>query len=178
MKRVVMLAAIMASAMALAVYANCGSCAGDSKPTCGLGEGCAKPEKVECSGKVCAVNEAECKVAVNKTVEATIGTDTLRILIGSGVQLTVIDARTGKYDDGKRIPGAIGLGADSDVEAIGRALPSKDALIVTYCSNTKCPASGMLAKKLQELGYKHILEYPEGIAGWIEAGNAVTEEKK
>ena len=56
-------------------------------------------------------------------------------------------------------------------------LTSKDALIVTYCSNLKCPASRMLAKRLAKLGYRNILEYPYGIAGWIEAGHKVLNAK-
>jgi len=53
-------------------------------------------------------------------------------------------------------------------------LPGKDALIVTYCSNLKCPASSRLARRLRELGYTSVLEYPYGIEGWTKAGHEVT----
>ena len=49
-------------------------------------------------------------------------------------------------------------------------IPSKNSLVVTYCSNPKCPASGMLAANLKKLGYKTVLEYPHGIEGWVAAG--------
>jgi rhodanese-related sulfurtransferase len=86
--------------------------------------------------------------------------------------------RSGKYDDGRRIPGAIGLGADSKDEDILNTVKSKDVLIVTYCANLKCPASKALAEKLRTLGYKHVLEYPLGIEGWVEGGNEVSTVAK
>lgn len=85
----------------------------------------------------------------------------------------IVDARSGKYDDGRRIPGAKSLNAASKVSAILTMLPEKEALIVTYCSNLNCPASGKLFKHLKSLGYKNLIEYPEGIQGWLGAGHEV-----
>ena len=45
---------------------------------------------------------------------------------------------------------------------------------MTYCSNLKCPASSRLARRLRELGYTSVLEYPYGIEGWTKAGHEVT----
>lgn len=101
----------------------------------------------------------------------------LKTLIGSGVPLTILDARSGKYDDGKRIAGALSLNAESKAEEIAKVLPKKDALIVTYCANLKCPASNALYNHLKSLGYTNLIEYPEGIQGWIEAGNPVKAVK-
>jgi rhodanese-related sulfurtransferase len=89
----------------------------------------------------------------------------------------VLDARTGKYDDGKRIPGALSLSAESSKAEVEKTIPDKKSAIVTYCSNLKCPASGKLAKHLKALGYTNIKEYPEGIQGWMAAGNPVIEKK-
>lgn len=108
---------------------------------------------------------------------ATINTLGLKTLINSKVPLIVLDARSGEFDDGKRLPGALSLNADSKAEDIAKALPSKEALIVTYCSNLKCPASHKLYTHLQSLGYTNLIEYPEGIQGWVEAGNPVTSSK-
>ncbi len=57
-------------------------------------------------------------------------------------------------------------------------LPSKDALIVSYCVNPQCPASRMLAAKLIKLGYTRVLEYPQGIDGWVREGNPVMQVVK
>ncbi len=109
---------------------------------------------------------------------AEINTATLETLIRSGVSLVILDARTGKFDDGKRITGAKSLGPQASEEEVKSVVASKDQLIVTYCSNLHCPASRMLAEHLKSLGYVNILEYPDGIAGWISAGKAVVEAAK
>ena len=105
-----------------------------------------------------------------------IDTSGLKSLVASGVSLTLVDARTPQYDDGKRIPGALTLPAGSSESEVASVLPDKDALIVAYCSNLKCPASAMLADQLVSLGYKNVVKYPEGLAGWIDAGQSVTEK--
>jgi len=94
------------------------------------------------------------------------------------VAVAVFDARTGKYDDGKRIPGAGALNAESTAEEVAKAIKEKDSLVVTYCANLHCPASSKLAAHLRELGYKNVLEYRDGIAGWLADGNKVDETAK
>jgi len=85
----------------------------------------------------------------------------------------ILDARTGKYDDGQRIPGAKALSPSSSKEEAAMLIPDKSSAIITYCANLKCPASAALAKHLKELGYTNIREYPEGIQGWLSDGNPV-----
>ena len=142
--------AVLITAMILAgayVYANCGFC--------GIGAH-SKKDKEGC-----------------KMQEAKINTAALATLIGTKTQLVILDARSGKYDDGKRIPGAKSLNAGSSDEEIKAMLPDKSALIVTYCANLECPASHQLAEKLAKMGYMNLIEYPEGIAGWQKAGHEV-----
>jgi rhodanese-related sulfurtransferase len=90
----------------------------------------------------------------------------------------VFDARTGKYDDGQRIPGAKALSPEASATEVAKAIPDKNAKVVAYCANLKCPAGGMLAKRLVELGYKNVNEYPEGIQGWMAAGHPVEKAAK
>jgi|GEM_PF-804565 len=120
---------------------------------------------------------AECKTACAKaktTTEApTITTPVLEVLLGSGVPLVVLDARTGKFDDGRRIPGAHSLSPTADAKKVAALVKAKGTLVVTYCGNLKCPLSAHLAKHLRELGYKNVLEYSPGIEGWVAAGNKV-----
>lgn len=106
---------------------------------------------------------------------AEITTPVLERLLSSGVKLTLLDARTGKYDDGLRIPGARSLSPEAEEEVVKGTVSSKDDLIVTYCSNLKCQASHKLARHLAELGYRNVLIYSEGIAGWKEAGKDVVK---
>ena len=97
-------------------------------------------------------------------------------MIQAKVALKIFDARSGKYDDGQRIPGAQQLSPDADEAVIAKAIPGKDELVVTYCAGVKCPASKALADRLKKLGYSNVIEYPQGIAGWLEAGKAVDKK--
>jgi len=109
--------------------------------------------------------------------DAVINTEGLAILIRSKVPLKVFDARIGKYDDGRRVPGAQTLSPSAESDVVSKVLPDKNALVVTYCAGLTCPASKMLADHLKKLGYTNVIEYPQGIAGWAEAGNMVEQKK-
>lgn len=158
------------------VWAHCG--------TCGVGDDHGKV-KVEakaagaaCPDGACAVGKkaktASCP-AVKK--DGTVNTEGLDALLKAKAPLKIFDARSGKYDDGKRIPGAQQLSPDADEAVIAEAIPGKDTLVVTYCAGPKCPASKALHDRLKKLGYSNVIEYPQGIAGWLEAGKAVEDKK-
>lgn len=144
-----------------------------TKGACGSKGAEAQACKMESSKASCASSEEHAKAEV-----AEINTAGLKALLDAGATVTVLDARSGKYDDGRRIPGAAALAADASEEDAAKAIGSKDALVVTYCANLKCPASAMLAHRLKELGYKNVIEYPYGIDGWDAAGNAVEKAKR
>lgn len=53
-----------------------------------------------------------------------------------------------------------------------RDLPaSKDRPLVFYCYNKMCLASHQAARRALELGYTSVFVMPEGIQGWVKAGN-------
>ena len=149
----------------------CASKAAKSCPT-----GCTKPC---CSATVksCAAGCTKPCCAKKGEETAVIDTHTLRALLAAGTKVTVLDARSGKYDDGRRVPGATALASGSTAAQAAAVIPSKDSLVVTYCSNLQCPASAMLAANLKTLGYKNILEYSAGIEGWAKHGNLVEQAK-
>jgi rhodanese-related sulfurtransferase len=105
--------------------------------------------------------------------EGVINTAALAAMIQAKTALTILDARAGKYDDGNRIPGAKALAADASAAQAAALIPDKQALVVTYCANLKCPASHMLGERLRLLGYAHVIEYHEGIEGWRAAGQPI-----
>ena len=109
--------------------------------------------------------------------EAVINTAGLKALIQAKALVTILDARTGKFDDGRRLPGAKALDPAAPDAAVASALPDKAGLIVTYCAGLKCAASHQLGERLRGLGYSNVIEYHEGIAGWVDAGNAVEQSK-
>ena len=102
-----------------------------------------------------------------------INTEALAAMLRQKVPMTVLDARSGKWDDGRRVPGAKALSPSAKDEEIAALLPDRAALIVAYCTSPKCPASAQLAKRLRGLGYTNVLEYHEGIEDWAAAGERV-----
>ncbi|MCX7847778.1 MAG: rhodanese-like domain-containing protein [bacterium] len=149
----------------------------DEAAVYGKGGTCGSATAAECATKCTKGCYCDTSCPGKETAEhgyRVIDTASLKALLASGEPVTVVDARSGKYDDGRRIAGAISLPANASDEAIARALPDKQAKIVTYCSNTKCPASAKLAKRLVALGYTNVHKYPDGIAGWTAAGNPVS----
>jgi rhodanese-related sulfurtransferase len=139
------------------------------------------PEKsdkeMKCEGGKCEMPAKE-GVKTTQGKEGTISADGLAVLIRAKVPVLIFDARSGKWDDGKRIPGAKSLNAASTPEEVQAAIPDKTALIVTYCAGLKCPASHLLAERLQKDGFQNVIEFPEGIEGWITAGQAIVEVKR
>lgn len=110
--------------------------------------------------------------------EGLVNTPGLLALVKSRAPMAVFDARAPEWDDGNRIPGARWLSPTSTPAEIRKHVKSQDQLIVTYCAGFTCPASKQLSEHLKKLGYTNVLEYPEGIAGWVKAGLPVEKEKK
>jgi len=139
---------------------------------------CGDPVAPEKAKATMHADKADTGKAVAREKEAVLNTEALSALIKAKTALTLLDARSGKYDDGKRIPGAKSLNAGSSDEDIAKVVPEKGALVVTYCAGPKCKASHELAERLRKAGYGNVIEYPQGIPGWIEAGNAVEQASK
>jgi len=164
----------------------CGMKAAGTKPACCLKAKAAGVACKKCSAKTkapaaCCVKAKAAGVKCAKCAPAEAGpavvtTAALKMLLDAGTPVTVLDARSGKWDDGVRIPGAQQLSAGTPKAKVEAVVKSKDQLVVTYCSNLKCGASRKLAGHLRSLGYRNVLEYSEGIAGWIKAGNKTAKE--
>jgi rhodanese-related sulfurtransferase len=137
----------------------------------------ASGKDMACPSGACTMNmKAGAKCCPAGAKEAVVNTEGLATLLQSKVSLKLFDARSGKYDDGQRIPGAQQLSPDAAEAVIAKAIPDKSELVVTYCAGVKCPASKALADRLKKLGYSNVIEYPQGIAGWLEAGKAVDKK--
>lgn len=88
----------------------------------------------------------------------------------------ILDARTVEYRNGKRIPGAKYVPYTATDQEIVDAIPSKSSYVVVYCSSQKCPASKYLADRLVNMGYSNVYKYPDGLDGWVKAGNGVEQD--
>jgi rhodanese-related sulfurtransferase len=162
--KVGLFAVLLVLSLAYQSLAGCGSCGKHEAAKASGGKGCG-----DCAPAV--------KAAEVKAPAAEIQTSALKTLLAAGVPVVVLDARTGKYDDGRRIPGAKQLSPEATEEQAKALIPSKEALVVTYCGGVKCPASSALGARLRSLGFGNVLEYREGIEGWAEAGNEVQKAK-
>jgi rhodanese-related sulfurtransferase len=93
----------------------------------------------------------------------------LRDAIESG-DVVVVEALAAPYYEDAHLPGAINI-PHTEVAALAAGLlPDKDAAIVTYCSNTACPNSGIAQAQLVKLGYTNVRKYAEGKDDWRAAG--------
>ena len=85
-------------------------------------------------------------------------------------QAAFVDARFEGYIGNSKLPGAVLLNTKTSEEEIARRLPDINQLVVVYCSDRTCPAGYWMAKRLVQIGYRRVVEYPGGIAEWIENG--------
>lgn len=126
-------------------------------------------DKSACSG-VCLPGKPAAAPIAAPVAMAEISTDALAAMLRAHAAAVVLDARTGKYDDGRRLPGAQALAPDASAADAATFIPDKTSLVVTYCANPQCPASDHLARHLRELGYTNVIEYRGGIETWVNAG--------
>lgn len=151
---------------------GCSSCAAVESCSDSYTENACSDGTCDSTEPVLKQSEEVKKASATADEPAKINTSGLKTLIDSGVPMIILDARSGESNVSK-IPGALSLNAESKPEDIAKILPDKEALVVTYCANLKCPASDQLYKHLKSLGYSNLLEYPEGFQGWVEAGHPV-----
>ena len=82
-------------------------------------------------------------------------------------EFTLVEALPEKnYKEG-HIPGAVNVPPDQVDEKASEL--DKDKLVIVYCASYKCPASTKVVRKLQELGFKKVLDFKAGKQAWINA---------
>jgi rhodanese-related sulfurtransferase len=84
-------------------------------------------------------------------------------------QVVLLDANGSKSWQEGHIAGAIDFKASED--KLADLLPKdKTALVVAYCGSPKCMAYKAAAAAAQKLGYTNVKHLPDGIKGWVKAG--------
>ena len=91
-------------------------------------------------------------------------------LIASAEPVQFVETLRAEHFAQGHLPGAVHIHFEEVQERAPELLPDKDALIVTYCSNTACQNSRIAAEKLAKLGYTNVRRYEEGKQDWDEAG--------
>ena len=88
-------------------------------------------------------------------------------------EATVVEALPHSYWREGHLPTAINLPHDADDASILATLPDHSRPVIVYCANAACPNSGILARRLDQLGYVDVATYEGGKQDWIEAGLAL-----
>lgn len=73
------------------------------------------------------------------------------------------------------IPGAVLLAGYGRDEVTASLPTKKDAPLVFYCSSRMCSAAPRAANKAVDAGYTDVYVMPEGIKGWVQAGQPVVK---
>jgi rhodanese-related sulfurtransferase len=96
--------------------------------------------------------------------------DELVELLAAGTPVQFVETLRAEHFAQGHLPGAVHIHFEEVDERAPQVLTDKDALIVTYCTNTACQNSRIAAEKLAKLGYANVRRYEEGKQDWDEAG--------
>jgi len=91
-------------------------------------------------------------------------------LLATGAPVQFVETLRAEHFEQGHLPGAVHVHFEEVEERAPELLTDRDALIVTYCSNTACQNSRIAAEKLAKLGYTDVRRYEEGKQDWTEAG--------
>jgi rhodanese-related sulfurtransferase len=94
----------------------------------------------------------------------------LQARLAHPVPPTLVDALGERYFAADHLPGAVNVPHTASDDTVLAQLPDRDAEIVTYCANTACQNSHVLAHRLQVLGYRNVAVFPGGKKEWQETG--------
>ncbi len=100
---------------------------------------------------------------------STITRDELQAAIQNG-DVIVVETLGPRYYEDAHLPGAINIPHTEAGRLAPRLLPDKAAAVVTYCSNSACRNSEIVAAKLRSMGYLDVRKYAEGKDDWRATG--------
>ena len=100
----------------------------------------------------------------------TITTQELKQKIDSGNKFELIDVLPKESYEGRHLPKAKSIPVNELADRAEKELSDKEKEVVVYCASKECQASPTAAKKLIEMGYKKVVDFEDGLAGWQDAG--------
>ena len=107
-----------------------------------------------------------------------VGIDTARALYETGQDVEFVCVLTEEFFKNKVIEGSHWIPMDKLDTEFERKIPDKEKLIITYCAGYHCPQSIEAAKKLRQMGYRHVLDFKGGIEEWEKHGLPIQREEK
>ena len=102
-------------------------------------------------------------------VPGSIAREQLHARLSNGQPPVLVEALGVGFFADAHLPGAVNI-PPGQVEALAaQLLPDPDAEIVVYCSGT-CTSASVVARRLEELGYRAVTVYAGGKEDWVEQG--------
>lgn len=113
-------------------------------------------------------------------IEATGAIDavTLKEMIDSKTSFILLDARGDHWNDKNIIPGAKLASSDFSEDRLASLIPDPESIVVVYGFSATCPKARYLVDRLTSLGYKNVIEYPEGLKVWRDVVGYPVDEIK
>ncbi len=102
----------------------------------------------------------------------TVTTKGLKALMDRKANVTIVNVLGRVAYAREHICDSINIPFD-EVEKLAPGLLKKDESVVVHCSGRACTASKTAGEKLEELGYRDVTRYEEGIEEWKKAGNCL-----
>ena len=90
--------------------------------------------------------------------------------------MVLVEALGSPYYRSGHLPGARNLPPDRVAELAPLLLPDRAAPIVVYGANASDDAAGIVARRLERLGYRDVALLAGGKQAWAEAGLPVDSE--
>lgn len=122
-----------------------------------------------CAGNGCSGSSCVTASVTFDMPRASITADTLVNLLQSGAKVTLIECRSPLQKKDLRIPGAQIVMDNADPASLTSSLPATDTLIILYPGLDGARVASV-SENLHNLGYLSILEYADGVYGWITYG--------
>jgi rhodanese-related sulfurtransferase len=106
----------------------------------------------------------------------TITAEELKAKIDRGDDFVLVETLLPREYEDWHLPGAINIHFNKvGKEARERLEPEQE--IIVYCHDPECNASPIAAKKLRNMGYENVIEFPGGKKAWKAAGYPVENGK-
>ena len=94
---------------------------------------------------------------------------TLKQWMDSGERMGIVDGRGQEDYSVDHLPGAISL-LNREVEERAETVIPKGIKVVVYSNDAECPASGLIAAKLDKVGFGPVYDYNDSYRDWKESG--------
>jgi rhodanese-related sulfurtransferase len=102
----------------------------------------------------------------------TIKREQLKSLLDRNESVYLINVLGSGEFERAHIPGSFNIPvADKDfIRKVEQRVGDRDAKVIVYCASFDCTASPKAAKKLDDSGFTHVVDFEGGVQDWREAG--------